>query len=132
MTEDTTPTLIPETAIMLQEEQARALTNLSTSMGQIAKWVTQGGLVQVMQSVATANMASSLLQGLTQHSGRAGLDARTQGQNALEVTHLVMSVLDQLKEKLAAKSRGDKVDPDMHNAEEDFKKWQEGHGEGKE
>jgi hypothetical protein len=97
----------------------------ATALKAIADFITGSGLAKTLGAVSQAGAASSLLQGLTTHSGRAGLDARTQGQDALEICHLVQKVFAQFEEKLSAKANGEVTDEEIHDGEEGFKKWKE-------
>lgn len=109
--------------VAIEVEQTKALTSLATSMNQIASFITQGGLVELMSGMARANAVKDILGGLATHDGRAALDARVLPQNALEIVAQVEQVFKKYEEKLSSKER---VDDTVHDAENDYMKWKEG------
>lgn len=90
--------------------QTRAVVQIGAALEGISRFLTDGGLSSLMHQASIAGSANSLLQGLTAHDGRNGLDARTLSQTAIEVAELVLKVHDKFKERL---SSTEKRDPDI-------------------
>ncbi len=105
--------------LALEEQKTKALSVQAEALKDIAHFLTSGGLSSIAQGVALSNTAASLLNGLTAHDGRQGLDARTLEQNALEIATFALKVKDQFQEKLAKSN----VDSEIHDGEADYKKW---------
>lgn len=110
----------------LQVKQTEALQVLATGVKDIASFINDGGLIKLTQSLALSNSANALLNGLTAHDGRNGLDARVLQQNAIEIAEAVMKVHDKFKERLSALAKGEERDPELHNAEDEYLKWKDG------
>lgn len=106
----------------LQVKQADALCQIGQALAGISQFVNGGGLANLLSVHVRTQALQQMLGGLTQHAGRDGLDARTVEQNAVEIVAHVEAVFKKFQENLASKN---KVDPDMHDAEKDFKKWTE-------
>ena len=104
----------------VQVRQTQALEVIGKSLSQITEFVSGGGLANLMSMHLRGQAVQQMLGGLTTHSGRDGLDARTIEQNALEIVSQVEAVFKKYQETLASK---DKVDPDIHDGEDEFKKW---------
>ena len=115
---------VKKTELALEEQKTKALSVQAEALKDIAHFLTSGGLSSIAQGVALSNTAASLLNGLTVHDGRQGLDARTLDQNALEIATLALKVKDQFQEKLSALAKGP-VDNELHDGEADYKKWAE-------
>ena len=109
----------------IEERKIQAAESNALALQEIAGFLTGEGLQRTLGSLARSNAASSLLQGLTAHSGRNGLDARTQQQDAKEICYLVQAVFKEFEEKLSAQARGEVMDPELHDGEIGFKKWKE-------
>ena len=99
--------------------QAEALAVLSSAVSDIAAFLTKGGLVEVLSGYARSQAVKDILGGLAAHDGRQALNAQTMDQNALEIVHQVEKVFAKYQEKLTIP----KGDPDLHNAEENFRQW---------
>lgn len=103
----------------LQVAQTQALTTLAEATKDIAAFLNGGGLHKLVSGYARSQSAQAILGGLAAHDGRAALDARTLGQNALETVKQVEVVFDKFEAELRAKGKND---PTLHDAEADFKK----------
>jgi hypothetical protein len=101
-------------------QQIEATTQLANSVKTLADFVVGGGLQAVLNGYAKTQCVKDILGGLTAHSGRDGLDARTLSQNAIEIVEQVEKVFEKYSERLEGKNR----DPEVKDAETDFKKWQ--------
>lgn len=107
----------------VSEAHVQALEKAADSLHVIASFINGGGLQKVLSGYARAQSVTALLGGLTSHSGRNGLDARTLDQNALEIATQVEKVFAKYQEILDAKAKGEERDNEMHDAEKDFAKW---------
>lgn len=112
--------------VKLEEKKLEIADRQATALARLADFFTGDGLPRVLGAMGQSNAAASLLQGLTTHSGRGGLDARTQVQDAKEICHLVQAVFAEFEEKLSAKARGEVRDPEVKDAEAAFKEWKDG------
>lgn len=115
----------PKELLVIQEKQTQALEKIGDGINAIATFLNSGGLTQLAQSMSLASGANSLLNGLTAHAGRNGLDARTLQQNATEIAEAVLLVHNKFKERLEAMSKGEVRSPDIQDSEADYKKWKE-------
>jgi len=104
--------------------QTKALTTLAESVKAIATFLTSNRLPEILEGYAKASAVNGILQGLVTHSGRGGMDARLMKQNAIEASEFIEKCFEHYSEKLAAKKMGE-VDTEIHDGENDFKKWQE-------
>lgn len=102
-----------------EQRKTEALVVQAQALKEIANFVTNGGLNEIAKGLALSNTAASLLNGLTAHDGRKGLDARTLTQNAKEIAEFALRVKDQFQEKLAKRPQ----DSEIHDSEADYKKW---------
>jgi hypothetical protein len=109
--------------VAVEEKQAEALATIATSLNSISRWITSGGLTQVLSGYARTQSVQGILQGLATHDGRKALDAQTMEQNALEITTQIEAVYKKYEEKLTAYMNGEPIDPNLHNAEESFSEW---------
>lgn len=105
----------------LEIKQTEALQVLSEAAKQIASFLTDGGLVNVLSGYARTQAVKDMLGGLTANMGRDALDARTISQNAIEITEVIEAVFKKYEEKLKTQNR----DPEIHDAEADYKKYRE-------
>lgn len=116
----------------LQIKQAQALTTLAEGVSSIAAFLTGGGLPSLLSGYARSQAVKDILGGLASHDGRNALDARTMGQNALEIVAQVETVFAKYEEKLKDK---EKRDPELYDIEVNFKDWakkiEEGRGKFK-
>jgi hypothetical protein len=115
---------IERTKLQLAVQQQMALSSLAASVTSISQWLTTGGLEKTLGEFARATGANGMLNGLVAHDGRQALNAQTMKQNTIEVVHLMEMVRDKFQEVLKAKNANE-LDPDMHDGEADFKKFQE-------
>lgn len=110
---------IPETDV--QVKQTEALITLATGINTIANFLTSGGLTDLVSANAKSRIVSDILGGLAAHNGRNSLDAQTIKQNSLEIVETIEAVWSKYQERAKAKDR----DPEIHDAEKDFKKSEE-------
>lgn len=103
----------------LEIKQTEALATLAEGVKSLAAFVTGGGLHAVLSGYAKSQAVKDILGGLASHDGRNSLDARHLKQNALEIVEAIEQVWDKYAERIAAK---EPRDPEIHDAEEDFKK----------
>lgn len=118
----------------IEIKQTEALETIGTSLNAISTFITSGGLQDLLSGYARSQSVTAMLGGLTTHAGRNGLDARVLEQNAKEIVKQIESVFDKYQEVLAAKKRGDMLDPDIHQPveeENEFTKWVREKREGK-
>ena len=108
--------------LTIREEQTKALTTIADSLRSLTRFISEGGLVGVLSGYARSQAVKDILGGLAAHDGRNALDARVLDQNALEITQQVEKVFKKYQDTLQSK---EKVDPNLHDGEEDFKKWVE-------
>lgn len=104
---------------LLSISQAKALTSISNNFDHLVEFLTQGGLIAVLEGYSRSQGVNALLNGLLAAEGRKGLDAKNLKQNALEIVEALESVFDKYEEKLGSKL---KRDPELKDAEKDFKK----------
>ena len=116
---DTAPVVAPAA-----EEQAKALTSISKSLSQLTNFITTGGLTELLAAQATHNAISGVMQGLAAHDGRQALDARVMAQNGLEIAKHIDAAVETALRLKKEKEKGDH-DPEIHDAEADFKKFKE-------
>jgi hypothetical protein len=117
------PAVIEPKNYEIQVKQTEALQTIGDSLKAISSFISQGGLSAILQSQSMASGANALLQGLTAHDGRKGLDARTLKQNSVEIAEQILLVHAKFKERLEAQAKGEVRDEDMHDAETDFAEW---------
>lgn len=114
--------------------QSASLEVLSNALRDIATFITQGGLTEVLSGFQRSAGANAILGGLAAHDGRDALDARVLGQNAIEINKQVEKVFDKFHEALESRRRGEIHDPEIHDGESDFAAWvkkqKEKQGEG--
>lgn len=108
----------PEAQYELQLSQTKSLEVLSKGIADIAAFLSGGGLASVVSGFAKAQASTAILGGLATNAGRDALDARTLGQNSLEIVEQVLRVHDKFHERLSSQ---EKRDPEIHDAEKDFK-----------
>lgn len=120
---DTSPAVVDSVSYELQKQQTQALTTLAESTKAIASFLSSGGLTSLVSDYSKSQIAKSILGGLASHAGRDALDARTMGQNALEIVKVIEAVFDKAKEKQEALARGEQFDPEIKNAEAEFEQW---------
>lgn len=116
--------LIESGATPVEACHIAALHLISNSFCTLTSWFTTGGLTEILTGTAKAKGVSDMLAALLQHDGRNALDARHVEQNAIEITHHLEAVFDKLVSHLKDKNEG-KLDPDLHNAEEEFRKFKD-------
>lgn len=104
----------------LEARQTEALATLAEATKSIAAFLTGGGLAQLLSGYARSQAVKDILGGLAAHDGRAALDARVLGQNAVEIVHQVEAVFEKYQERLKDPNR----DPEIKDGERDFKEWQ--------
>lgn len=109
--------------IKLEEKKLEIAERQTIALEKLAGFLTGEGLTRTLGAFAKSNSAASLLQGLTTHDGRKGLDARTQAQDAKEICHLVERVFAEFEEKLTAKAKGEAQESELHDGERDFNEW---------
>lgn len=107
----------------VQIKQAQALTTLAEGVRDIATFLNGGGLSSLLSQHARSQIAQGILGGLASHDGRDALDARTMGQNALEINYLIEALFSKAEEKQRQKEKAEPTDPELHNAEADFEQW---------
>ncbi len=112
----------------IEARQTAAMEGISQSLTALASFVTKGGLVEVLSGYSRALGVGQAVQGLLQHSGRAGLDARTMKQDAVEIVHKIEQVFEKYNEVVKAKASGEIRDEDLQNAEDEYLKWKEKNG----
>lgn len=106
--------------LSLKIRETEALETLAEGVNTIATFLSSGGLGGALSLYARSQSIQSILGGLAAHGGRDALDARTMGQDALEITEKIEKVFDKLQERLENKM---KRDPDIHNSESDYQEW---------
>ena len=109
----------------LIQKQTEALTTLAESTKAIATFLSGGGLTDLVSQHARSQIAQGILSGLASHAGRDALDARTMGQNATEIVHIIEKIFDKAAERQKARADGERLDEQVHDAEASFKAWQE-------
>jgi hypothetical protein len=103
----------------LEVRQTEALASIGNALQEISKFITAGGLAELLSGYARSQSVKDILGGLAAHDGRNALDARVLGQNAIEIVEQVEKVFDKYQERLSEKGR----DPEIKDAENDFNKW---------
>jgi len=103
----------------IQVKQAESLALLATSVNSIANFLSAGGLSGLLSGYARSQAVKDILGGLATHAGRDALDARTLGQNAIEIVEQVEAVFKKYEERLKDTNR----DPEIKDAETDYKKF---------
>lgn len=109
-----------EEAVPAMQTTAVALSQLASAVTTIAEFVSNGGLLAVLQGQARANAVSSVITGLIGKDGRGGLDPRVVKQNALETAHMVEAFFEAYQKKLTQQTEGH--DSELKDAEADFNK----------
>lgn len=105
-------------------QQTQALTSIAQSLSLLTNFLQNGGLTTLLQGYSKAQAVGGILQGLATHAGRNGLDARVLEQDAIEIVHKIEAVYKKYQERLEAETKGE-LDPDLHDAEDTFRKWVE-------
>lgn len=105
--------------------ESRALTQLATSINQIATFLTGGGLQQALSMYARSQAVKDILGGLASHEGRKSLDARVLSQNAVEIVEAIEQIFAKYDEKLKAKASGEKRDSKIADSELQYNDWLE-------
>lgn len=82
-------------------------------------------LSALIGGITRANGITGILQGLAAADGRKALDARVTKQNALEIYHVIESALEAAKDRLQEKTSGVELDPEVHDAEAEYKQFLE-------
>ena len=108
--------------------QAKAIASLAQSFSAIAKFLGNSTLPQVLESHAVMQSVGQVLNGLTSHAGRQGLDARTIKVDATDATHRILQAFSHLKETIEARRNGDFAE--HLDAESDYLKWKESQSDG--
>lgn len=108
-----------ETALEIQQQQTAALTTLAEGVNTIAKFIINGGLSSLLSGYARSQGVQSILGGLAANAGRNALDARTMGQNAIEIVEQIEQVFNKYAEVQNSKSTGEQRDPDLHEVVEE-------------
>jgi hypothetical protein len=103
----------------LQAKQAESLDLLAKSVNQIAQFLSGGGLTELLSGYARSQAVKEILGGLATHDGRAALDARFLGQNAIDIVTQVEKVFEKYQQKLTDSN----IDPQIKDAEADYKKF---------
>lgn len=125
------PSLFKKKEVLVAKEnevavaQTQALDKLASSVCSIAEFLNNGGLQKTLGEYAKAQIAKDIMGGLAAHDGRNALDARFIKQNAVEIIHTIEAVFDKAKERADEKRRGVERDREVHDAESEFKKWDE-------
>ena len=107
------------TALAISESQAKSLEVLSTSVKQIADFISGGALNQLLSGYARSQAVKDILGGLASHDGRNSLDARTMGQNSIEIVELVERVFKKYAERIEEQANAPR-DPDIHAPAEEY------------
>ena len=111
---------VDSTALAVAESQAKSLEVLSTSVKQIADFISGGALNQLLSGYARSQAVKDILGGLASHDGRNSLDARTMGQNSIEIVELVERVFKKYAERIEEQANAPR-DPDIHAPVEEYK-----------
>lgn len=106
----------------IQVRQTEALVSIGESLKQLSAFLTGGGINQLLSAYSKSQAVTGMLAGLSHHAGRGALNAQTMGQNALEIAKAIEMAHDTYERILKDKH---KHDPDLHDAEKDFKKAEE-------
>lgn len=105
----------------IQIKQAEALSILANGVKDIAGFLKEGGLANILSGYARSQAVKDILGGLATHDGRNSLDGRLLGQNAIDIVHAVEAVFEKYQEKLKAKG---KEDPELKDSQvTEFEEW---------
>jgi hypothetical protein len=99
----------------LQVRETQALETLAQATNALATFITGGGLTELLSGYARTQAVQAILGGLASHDGRNSLDARTMGQNALEIVTQIEKVFDKYHEK---KNTTEERDPHIHDEDD--------------
>lgn len=108
-------------AVPAIQTTAIALTDLAKAVTSISEFITEGGLLSLLQGQARSSAVSSVITGLIGKDGRGNLDPRLVKQNALETAHMVEAFFKAYQDHLK-NINNPNYDSELKDAEADFKK----------